>query len=177
MARAVGVWCVVFLIWGGCSDNSDNSNKIIDTGVDLDMATDLGHQGGVDLFVHPDLPPDLFKPDLLPCGPKTCMGCCDSSGLCNDGQSNSSCGESGAPCKACASGQECAQRTCIKFVSCTYKTCTLGCCSKNDSCLDYSLLHHTSTCGSYSSIACIYCSTPGWACNAYMGNCMPASDF
>ncbi|MDP2274472.1 MAG: hypothetical protein Q8K32_27245 [Archangium sp.] len=41
------------------------------------------------------------------CGPGSCSGCCDSSGVCQSGNANTACGTGGLICGACFVGQSC----------------------------------------------------------------------
>lgn len=47
------------------------------------------------------------------CGPTTCFGCCDATGLCVTGAEVSACGVSGAVCNACGAAQACQQGGCV----------------------------------------------------------------
>lgn len=44
------------------------------------------------------------SPPAEPCGPSSCFGCCDASGQCQAGTSDSACGLGGATCGICAAG-------------------------------------------------------------------------
>ncbi len=46
------------------------------------------------------------------CGPGNCSGCCDSSGACQTGNSNTACGSGGQLCNACFVGQTCSLGLC-----------------------------------------------------------------
>lgn len=47
------------------------------------------------------------------CGPKNCLGCCDTSGQCKGGAAKDACGSGGFRCASCAVNQRCsAQTTC-----------------------------------------------------------------
>jgi hypothetical protein len=46
------------------------------------------------------------------CGPTTCFGCCDATGLCVTGVEVAACGVNGAVCNACGAGQACEQGGC-----------------------------------------------------------------
>ncbi len=48
------------------------------------------------------------------CGPERCAtGCCDSMGVCVDGQTTLTCGQCGAACATCQAGDECVQAACV----------------------------------------------------------------
>lgn len=48
------------------------------------------------------------------CGPATCQGCCDPTGVCRTGEGSTSCGSGGQACSVCAAGQTCSPiKTCI----------------------------------------------------------------
>jgi hypothetical protein len=54
-------------------------------------------------------PPSADSGVLGECGPASCAGCCDATGACQDGFSNTACGEDGTTCSNCASlAQTCA---------------------------------------------------------------------
>ena len=61
----------------------------------------------------PDLGPvDYTLPDLPPCGPGTCPGCCQGN-VCQAGTTLPLCGAGGTPCEDCAAvGQVCVGNTC-----------------------------------------------------------------
>lgn len=44
------------------------------------------------------------------CGPDTCAGCCDSSGLCQAGSETTACGANGLSCDRCVGAQVCSGR-------------------------------------------------------------------
>jgi hypothetical protein len=46
------------------------------------------------------------------CGPDTCTGCCDTSGLCVGGATDSFCGANGAACRTCGTGFSCLSQAC-----------------------------------------------------------------
>lgn len=52
-----------------------------------------------------------------PCGPTTCIGCCDSSGTCAAGSSALECGRSGVACSRCPVTDTCAQGVCTPTFS------------------------------------------------------------
>jgi len=41
------------------------------------------------------------------CSPKNCIGCCDSTGVCQPGASTTSCGAGGFNCRVCSAGLRC----------------------------------------------------------------------
>ena len=47
-----------------------------------------------------------------PCGPPTCVGCCDSTGTCAPGGATTACGSNGMTCSNCGSGT-CGAGVCI----------------------------------------------------------------
>jgi hypothetical protein len=49
----------------------------------------------------------------VPCSPSSCQGCCDSTGACQSGLSNNSCGRVGSVCTACGAGFSCFSGGCI----------------------------------------------------------------
>src|SRR4051794_41060011 len=48
-----------------------------------------------------------------PCTSSSCQGCCDSTGTCQSGMSNNSCGRVGSVCTACGAGFSCFSGGCI----------------------------------------------------------------
>ena len=55
---------------------------------------------------------DSCGPAKPSCGPKNCIGCCDTSGNCAIGVAPSLCGTAGAACQACLGGQICSLGVC-----------------------------------------------------------------
>ncbi|MHB8873736.1 MAG: FixH family protein [Myxococcaceae bacterium] len=47
------------------------------------------------------------------CGPLTCFGCCDATGLCVSGTTDAVCGSAGASCSACSGATLCAVGSCV----------------------------------------------------------------
>ncbi len=71
--------------------------------------------------------------------PCTCMtGCCDRSGQCQPGASNTQCGELGGYCRDCTlSGTQCDMGQCTGGLDgggCNEQTCPNGCCDALDQC-------------------------------------------
>lgn len=72
------------------------------------------------------------KCETLPttaCGPSNCNGCCDGTGKCQTGNTNTACGTSGGLCKSCGTNQACSGGKC----TCTSSSCSAGCC-QGDNC-------------------------------------------
>ncbi|MHB8875748.1 MAG: hypothetical protein ACYC8T_18840, partial [Myxococcaceae bacterium] len=58
------------------------------------------------------------------CGPSTCSGCCDPTGMCQPGTLASSCGSFGYACTACRPADNCSAGSCVLAVQpCVPKTC------------------------------------------------------
>ena len=75
-----------------------------------------------------------------PCGPETCAGCCDGSGACVSGDSDSVCGGGGLACGACEADEECEVTSSSGDVTagqCVNKGCSQTCagCCAGDQCL------------------------------------------
>jgi hypothetical protein len=71
--------------------------------------------------------------------PCSCMtGCCDHSGQCQPGASNTQCGERGGYCRDCTvSGTQCDMGQCTGAVDagvCNAQTCPSGCCDELEHC-------------------------------------------
>ncbi len=47
------------------------------------------------------------------CGPRSCAGCCDSSGVCLLGDQDVSCGGAGVACAQCLAGTTCQRQACL----------------------------------------------------------------
>lgn len=47
------------------------------------------------------------------CGPTTCDGCCDSTGVCRTGDTDLACGVAGVRCNTCSNIQSCRARQCL----------------------------------------------------------------
>jgi hypothetical protein len=83
------------------------------------------------------------------CDPRTCAGCCDDHGVCQDGTSTDACGGGGARCAVCQSGSSCTNNACEK---CGWSNCT-GCCSNN-----YCVTGDTSDACGTGGAQCVTCS-------------------
>lgn len=66
------------------------------------------------------------------CGPETCDGCCDESGLCVAGEAQDECGVGGFACEDCATTATCESGTCVP--ECGPDTCS-GCCNLAGQCV------------------------------------------
>lgn len=99
------------------------------------------------------------------CGPRTCSGCCDSQGKCQDGTADAACGTRGAACSNCASsGRECVEpgSFCAFVSACNSSTCPTGCCDAQGVCRTGRL---DKECGAAGQ-RCTDCSATGLACAA-----------
>lgn len=96
------------------------------------------------------------------CSALTCPdGCCDASGVCQNGRTDADCGTSGQACSNCTtSGQHCsASGFCYNGIHCGPDNCG-GCCSTNGSCLAGT---GSRNCGLYGA-ACDNCVARGETC-------------
>ncbi|MBL8952675.1 MAG: hypothetical protein JNK82_17985, partial [Myxococcaceae bacterium] len=92
-----------------------------------------------------------------PCGPATCNGCCDATGLCQFDQPQA-CGIGGNACTACATGN----------------TCQAGLCVPGNNCLPTSCEAQAKNCGVIAdgcggSLTCGTCSVAGESCGGAAG--------
>lgn len=91
-------------------------------------------------------------PEVTTCTPSNCAGCCRDD-KCEDGTSESACGEGAAACETCSGAQRCTAGRCKE--PCGPNNCT-GCCD-GDTCLDGSA---TEKCGGEGA-ACSSCTAEG----------------
>ena len=100
------------------------------------------------------------------CNAQTCpSGCCDSSGLCQQGLTGVVCGGSGTNCQNCLAIREtCANQQCIagpdSGPSCNADSCKTGCCDALGNCLGGLDAAHCGTGGR----RCVDCTTTGNRC-------------
>ncbi|MBX5481219.1 MAG: hypothetical protein IRZ16_05120 [Myxococcaceae bacterium] len=83
------------------------------------------------------------------CGPGTCMGCCDSNGLCQTGIADTQCGRQGASCEACAAGTACNLGICAAPQGCN------GCLDGTGACVAGT---SNAACGGNSEV-CVACAS------------------
>ena len=99
------------------------------------------------------------------CSSSTCNGCCDATGKCQAGTSNTACGANGLNCVDCNSSETCsASRTC-QTQSCNISTCPTGCCDVTGHCQPG---NSATSCG-YSGFACVNCN--GGVCDGNNHTC------
>lgn len=70
------------------------------------------------------------------CSPATCAGCCDTNGLCQRGNTDLSCGQTGQVCTSCSSfGAQCIFNACVVVDAprCSAANCS-GCCTVEGFC-------------------------------------------
>jgi hypothetical protein len=58
----------------------------------------------------------------VPCGPDTCDGCCGTDGRCYVGAAIAACGQLGAQCQACSTGNQCLAGACVPPSPCMTAT-------------------------------------------------------
>jgi hypothetical protein len=97
---------------------------------------------------------DSGRDGPLSCGPTSCSGCCDPSGICHGGASVDTCGKAGAACADCTNnGGSCNSGTCgaaPKDASTSYQ-----CTSTNvTACTSCSAVLYTSCCKSDHTCGC-----------------------
>jgi hypothetical protein len=70
------------------------------------------------------------------CGPWNCQGCCDSSGVCQQGIFDNQCGQAGQSCFNCeGQGEKCEAQQCVPPTQgCNPQTCGFGCCDQFGNC-------------------------------------------
>ncbi len=110
---------------------------------------------------------------LPSCGPFTCpTGCCDSAGVCRNGQANDQCGNDGQACSDCAKYDlNCApQGFCYAGNHCGQDNCA-GCCTATGICVAGA---GSTACGQFGKL-CDNCASKGQTCVgqacASGGNC------
>ncbi|MBL8922040.1 MAG: hypothetical protein JNJ54_24535 [Myxococcaceae bacterium] len=102
------------------------------------------------------------------CSGATCMGCCDTNGLCQTGDSSFLCGSFGNACIVCPQSFACAGGLCQPLNRCDARSCS-GCCALDGRCV-----------GGLDQNACglggVPCSTCGGGSTCSGGQCRTRCD-